>query len=85
MLRHAALRCAEVTDAFDIYLDAAGMLHEAEWRQDQEDAAELRQLGLDLPAEMAGGTESEEGKVVAFVPLGRQYELLAQKQQQQDL
>ncbi|KAI3437673.1 hypothetical protein D9Q98_000123 [Chlorella vulgaris] len=79
------LHLTEVTDAFDIYLDAAGMLHEAEWRQDQEDAAELRQLGLDLPAEMAGGTESEEGKVVAFVPLGRQYELLAQKQQQQDL
>lgn len=38
-----AARCAELTDAWDIWLEATGLLHDTECRQDAEEAAELGQ------------------------------------------
>lgn len=81
----AFCRRAELTDVFDVYLEATGLLHEAECAQDEEEEEELRQQGVVVTrrdASKRGVAEGQRvGRSACWRPISRQ---VAQQQEQAD-
>jgi hypothetical protein len=65
---------------FDVYLEATGLLHEAECEQDEEEREQLRQKGVTIgppPSANQGLLDGERvGRSSCWRPLWREFERL---------